>query len=165
MKRIALAALLVVSTLALSSGQASAQYCNASSTLCLTPSAGAAQFAAAVGTTPDELATRLLSQVDGLFQLSNISSFLHDFQNAQSFASKGLGVDYASEATLAEIGATFAVASNVDRAYKPSGSYTDPPVSGGGLNLSLMGGLGLGLIGLDQVMIFGNWFKGSGTFG
>jgi hypothetical protein len=113
----------------------------------------------------DQLVQLIQSQVDGLFQVANISSFLKDFQNAQSFSSKGLGVDYASEATLVEAGATLSLASNVDKAYKPSGSYTDPPISGGGANFSLMGGIGLGLVGLDPVMIFGNWFKGSASLG
>jgi hypothetical protein len=94
-----------------------------------------------------------------------VGAFLKDFQNAQSFSAKGLGVDYASEATLAEVGATFSFASNIQKAYKPSGSYSNPPLSGGGANFSLMGGLGLGLIGLDPLMIFGNWFKGSASLG
>jgi hypothetical protein len=116
--------------------------------------------------TTDQLTNLIRSQVDRLFQVTNVNSFLRDFQNAQSFSSKGLGVDYASEATLAEVGATLSLASNIDKAYKPSGgSYTDPPIQGGGANFSLMGGLGLGLFGLDPVMIFANWFKGSASLG
>lgn len=160
MKRLILAA--TVSSLLLASRSAHAQaQCNATGEVCVTPGPDAAAFLGAAGVTVDQL----ISQIDGLFQTTNMSSFLHDFQNAQSFSSKGLGVDYASEATLVEVGATVAVASNVDKAYKPSGSYTDPPVSGGGGNFSLMGGIGLGLIGLDPVMIFGNWFKGSANVG
>jgi hypothetical protein len=160
MKRIALGGLVVLS-LAFASRDALAQVCNATQTLCISPhSPGADQFAAAVGTTPDELAQRLLSQVDGLFQVGNVTSFLRDFQNAQNFSSKGLGVDYASEATLAEVGGTFSLALNMDKTYKPSGStYTDPPISGLGANISLMAGLGMGLFGFDPLMIFGNWFK------
>jgi hypothetical protein len=97
--------------------------------------------------------------------VANVNSFLRDFQNAQNFSSKGLGVDYASEATLAEVGATVSFASGVDKAYKPSGSYADPPIKGGGANFSLMGGLGMGLFGFDPLMLFGNWFKGGGSFG
>jgi hypothetical protein len=131
----------------------------------ITPGPDAAAFASSLGMTTDQLTNLITNQVDGLFQVTNVNSFLRDFQNAQSFSSKGLGVDYASEATLAEVGATLSLASNIDKAYKPSGSYTDPPIQGGGLNFSLMGGLGLGLFGLDPVMIFANWFKGSATLG
>jgi len=131
----------------------------------ITPGTDAAAFASSLGMTTDQLTNLITNQVDGLFQVTNVNSFLRDFQNAQSFSSKGLGVDYASEATLVEAGATLSLASNVDKAYKPSGSYTDPPISGGGANFSLMGGLGLGLFGLDPVMIFANWFKGSASLG
>jgi hypothetical protein len=163
MKRIGFGSLLVL--LALGSRFASAQTCSPTGSVCITPGPDAAAFAAGVGMTPDQLAAQLVGQVDGLFQTANIGAFLHDFQNAQSFSTKGLGVDYASEATLAEVGATLSFASNVDKAYKPSGSYTDPPISGGGASFSLMGGVGLGLVGLDPLMVFGNWFKGSATVG
>jgi hypothetical protein len=131
----------------------------------ITPGPDATAFASSLGMTPEQLTNQIMGAVGSLFQVTNVNAFLRDFQNAQSFSSKGLGVDYASEATLVEAGATLSLASNVDKAYKPTGSYTDPPISGGGANFSLMGGLGLGLIGLDPVMIFGNWFKGSASLG
>ena len=160
MKRLTLAVAMFTVPLALAARSAQAQI-----TINIAPGADADAFASSIGMTTPQLTGLITSQVDGLFQVTNVNSFLRDFQNAQSFSSKGLGVDYASEATLVEAGATFSVASNVDKAYKPSGSYTDPPVSGGGANFSLMGGLGLGLFGLDPVMIFGNWFKGSASLG
>jgi hypothetical protein len=158
MKRIILAAAVLFVPLALAARPAHAQ-------VTITPGADADAFAASIGMNTADLVNLITSQVDGLFQVTNVNSFLRDFQNAQSFSSKGLGVDYASEATLVEAGATFSLASNVDKAYKPSGSYTDPPISGGGANFSLMGGVGLGPFGLDPVMIFGNWFKGSASLG
>jgi hypothetical protein len=170
MKRLALAAVLMLITLASFSRSAHAQACPATEVVCVTPNPNnnnLAALEASLGMQPGELTKQLQSQIGNLFQATNVGSFLKDFQNAQSFSSKGLGVDYASEATLAEIGATATLSfvSNVDKAYKPSGSYTDPPISGGGANFSLMGGLGLGLIGVDPLMIFGNWFKGSATIG
>jgi hypothetical protein len=168
MKRIIVAVAMLFVSLALGARPVRAQPpCPTTGTyVCITPDpTNFPALAAALGTTPELLTQQLKSQVDALFQASNVTSFLRDFQNAQSFSSKGLGVDYASEATLAEVGATFSFASNVDKAYRPSGSYTDPPVSGGGANFSLMGGIGLGLIGIDPVMIFGNWFKGSASLG
>lgn len=136
--------------------------------VCINPGSGLSQFAGALGASdPQQITNDILSQVSNIFQVADVGAFLKDFQNTQAFSSKGLGVDYASEATLAEVGATLSFATNASKSYnKPSGSYTDPmPLSSGGLNFSLMGGLGLGLIGLDPVMIFGNWFKGSASIG
>jgi hypothetical protein len=125
----------------------------------INPGADADAFAQGIGTTTDVLVQQITSQVNGLFQVANVTSFLRDFQTAQNFSSKGLGVDYASEATLVEAGATFSFASNIDKAYKASGSSTDPPFEGVGTNVSLMAGVGGGLFGFDPLMIFGNWFK------
>lgn len=136
--------------------------------VCINPGSGLTQFSGALGgTDPQQITNDILNQVNNIFQVANVAAFLKDFQNVQAFSSKGLGVDYASEATLAEVGATLSFATSVDKSYnKPSGSYTDPmPLSNGGLNFSLMGGLSLGLIGLDPVMIFGNWFKGNASIG
>jgi hypothetical protein len=166
MKRIAAFSMLVLAPLALVPRLASAQTtCGPTGTVCITPGPDADAFAAGIGMSTAALTQQLVGQVDNLFQTANVNSFLHDFQNAQSFSSKGLGVDYASEATLAEVGATLSFASNVDKAYKPSGSYTDPPLAGGGANFSLMGGLGFGVFGFDPLMVFANWFKGSATIG
>jgi hypothetical protein len=128
----------------------------------MTPSPAAGDFAGALGTTPGQLTDEILNQVNTFFQNPNVNAFLHGFQNAQAFSAKSLGVDYASETTRVEVGGTFSFASNVDQAYKPSGSPTDPPISGGGANFSLMAGLGGRLVGLDPVMIFANWFKWDG---
>jgi len=136
--------------------------------VCITPGGGLTQFAGALGVSdPQQITNDVLAQVNNIFQVADVGAFLKDFQNAQAFSSKGLGVDYASETTLAEVGATVSFATSANKSYnRPSGSYTDPmPLSGGGANFSLMGGLGLGLIGLDPVMIFGNWFKGSASIG
>jgi hypothetical protein len=169
MKRLCIIQAVLLATLVISVGAASAQpVCSGAADVnqvCINPSPSATQFAQSVGTTPEQITSDILNQVNSLFQTTDVASFLRDFQNAQAFSSKGLGVDYASETTLVEAGATISFASNVDKAYKPSGSYTDPPISGGGANFSLMGGLGLGLVGFDPLMIFGNWFKGSASVG
>jgi hypothetical protein len=169
MKRLFLAVALVYVTLALGTQPAHAG-CNTGGAVCVTvtpdpTNTNFATLASGLGLSSDALTKQLTSQVNSLFQTTDVAAFLKDFQNAQSFSAKGLGVDYASEATLAEVGATLSFASNIQKAYKPSGSYTNPPLSGGGANFSLMGGLGLGLIGLDPLMIFGNWFKGSASLG
>jgi hypothetical protein len=158
MKRLALFSALVFATLVPCARSAYAQ-------VTITPGSDADAFSAGLGMTTAQLVQQLTTQVNQLFQVANVNSFLRDFQNAQSFSTKGLGVDYASEATLVEAGATLSFASNVDKAYKSSGSYTDPPISGGGANFSLMAGVGLGLVGFDPLMVFGNWFKGSASLG
>jgi hypothetical protein len=170
MNRCLVAQVVLVAALVLGASSASAQTCVGSAGLnqvCITPGTGSAQFAGALGVDPQQITNDILAQVNNVFQVADVGAFLRDFQNVQAFSSKGLGVDYASETTLAEVGATVSFATSVDKSYnKPSGSYTDPmPLNGGGANISLMGGLGLGLIGLDPVMIFGNWFKGSASIG
>lgn len=168
MKRLPIAqALLVVVVLAVAR-LALAQQCagpSPTNQVCINPGAGADSFAAALGTSTDQITKDILGQVSNLFQVADVGGFLRDFQNAQAFASKSLGVDYASEGTLLEAGATLNLASNVDKAYRPSGSYTDPPISGGGANFSLMAGLGFGLFGFDPLMVFANWFQGSAKLG
>jgi hypothetical protein len=167
MKRLSLSVVLVYVSLALGARSAHAE-CNPDKSVCITiapDSTNFATLASGLGMNSTELTNQLMSQVNSLFQTTDVGAFLKDFQNAQSFSAKGLGVDYASEATLAEVGATVSFSSNIDKAYKPSGSYSNPPISGGGANFSLMGGLSLGLIGLDPLMIFGNWFKGSSSLG
>jgi len=99
MKRLPLAAATLLVSLALGVRPARAQ-------VNITPGPDAAAFASSLGMTTDQLTSLVTGQLDGLFQVTNVNSFLRDFQNAQSFSSKGLGVDYASEATLVEVGAT-----------------------------------------------------------
>jgi hypothetical protein len=168
MKRHCLSRVVLLVTLVVGARTASAQTpCPSPGTnqVAVCPSEAATGFAGTLGYTPEQLTALIQSQVDNLFQVGNVTHFLQSFQNAQAFSSKGLGVDYASETTLVEAGATFSLVSNLDKAYVPSGAYSNPPISGGGMNFSLMGGIGLGLIGLDPIMIFGNWFKGSASLG
>ena len=80
MKRLILAAALL--SLLLASRSARAQ-CTVSNTVCITPGPDTTAFLSAAGVTIDQV----LSQIDGLFQATNVNSFLHDFQNAQSFSS------------------------------------------------------------------------------
>src|SRR5512141_1007169 len=102
MKRTGYGFLFVLAVVALAPTRALAQC--PPNPVCITPGPDADAFAAGIGMSTDQLVAQLVNQVNGLFQTSNINGFLRDFQNAQSFSTKGLGVDYASEATLAEIG-------------------------------------------------------------
>ncbi len=96
----------------------------------------------------------LTNKLNDLFQAAGAQGFLQKFGDAQSFTSKGLGVDYASEATYFEVGGSASFALGMDRTYQP-GNTQGFPISGVGLNASLMGGLSLGFLGIP-VMVFGN---------
>ena len=165
MKRHPIVQAVLLVTMATGARTAAAQVCSGEvgvNQVCINPSPQATQFAGQLGTTPDQIANDILYQVNNLFQTTNVAAFLRDFQNAQAFSAKGLGVDYASETTRVEVGGTVSFASNLDKAYKSSGSSTDPPIAGGGANVSLMAGVGGRLVGLDPLMVFGNWFRWDG---
>jgi len=115
------------------------------------------QFLALTGMTQAQLQTFLSGKLDQLFQVTNAVGFVRNFGDAQSFTSKGMGVDYASEATFFELGGSASFALGMDRTYQP-GSTQGFPIQGVGLNASLMGGLSLGFLGIP-VMVFGNWMK------
>lgn len=121
----------------------------------LTPEGQA--FATAIGMTPPELQAFLDAKMAQLFQTTNSVGFVRNFGDAQSFTSKGMGVDYASEATYFEVGGSASFALGMDRTYQPSNAQGFP-IQGVGLNASLMGGLSLGFLGIP-VMVFGNWMK------
>jgi hypothetical protein len=118
-----------------------------------TPGADTQNFFNLTGLSQQDLTNKL----NGLFQAAGTQSFLQRFGDAQGFTSKGLGVDYASEATYFEVGGAASFALGMDRTYRP-GNTQGFPISGASLNASLMGGLSLGFLGIP-VMVFGNWMK------
>ncbi len=93
----------------------------------------------------------LNNKIDSFF---NSSGFLKNFGDAQSFTSKGMGVDYASEATYFEVGGSVNFALGMDRTYQPDNSQNFP-IQGVGFNASVMAGLSLGFLGIP-VMLFAN---------
>jgi hypothetical protein len=111
----------------------------------------------ATGMTQAQLQTFLTGKLDQLFQVTNAASFIRNFGDAQSFTSKGLGVDYASEATYFEVGGSASFALGMDRTYQP-GSTQGYPIQGVGLNATVMAGASLGFLGIP-VMVFGNWMQ------
>jgi len=104
------------------------------------------QLIAATGMTQAQLQTFLTGKLDQLFQVTNAASFIRNFGDAQSFTSKGLGVDYASEATYFEVGGSASFALGMDRTYQP-GSTQGYPIQGVGLNATVMAGASLGFLG------------------
>ena len=114
-------------------------------------------FLAATGMTADQLNLFLSDKLNSLFQTVDATGFVRRFGDSQSFTSKGMGVDYASEATYFEIGGSASFAMGIDRTYQP-GNTQGFPIQGVGLNASLMAGASLGFLGIP-VMVFGNWMK------
>jgi hypothetical protein len=114
-------------------------------------------YTLATGQTQQDHQNFLTGKIDQLFQVTNAVGFVKNFGDAQSFTSKGMGVDYASEATYFEVGGSASFALGMDRTYQP-GNTQGFPIQGVGLNASLMGGLSLGFLGIP-VMVFGNWMK------
>jgi hypothetical protein len=111
----------------------------------------------ATGMTQAQLDAFLTNKLDQLFQATNAAGFIRNFGDAQSFTSKGLGVDYASEATYFEVGGAASFALGMDRTYQP-GSTQGFPIQGVGLNATAMAGVSLGFLKIP-VMVFGNWMQ------
>jgi len=124
-------------------------------TLPNTPQAQA--FLALTGMNQQQLNDFLTGKLEQLFQTTDAAGFLRRFGDAQSFTSKGMGVDYASEATYFEVGGSASFALGMDRTYQP-GNTQGFPIQGVGLNASLMAGVSLSSLGVP-VMIFGSWMN------
>lgn len=77
MKRLTLGAAMLFVPLALAARPAQAQ-----NSVTITPGTDAAAFASSLGMTTDQLTALINRNVDGLFQVTNVNSFLRDFQNA-----------------------------------------------------------------------------------
>jgi hypothetical protein len=115
------------------------------------------EFTAATGMDAPQFQAFINSNIDKLFQVSDAIGFLRKLGDSQSFTSKGLGVDYASEATYFEVGGSVGFAMGIDRTYQPN-DVQGFPIQGIGLNANAMAGLSLGFLGLP-VMVFGNYMK------
>ena len=109
-----------------------------------------------------EATDRLEGELNRLFQAQNLSGYLRSFADAQSFTTRGMGVDYASNFSTAMIGVAGNVSLNVERGYVPQNTLTAPPASGVGTSVTLIGGVNLDLIGLP-LTLYGNYFQHSGS--
>jgi hypothetical protein len=136
--------------LAVVGGDARAQGTNVT----LVPGPQSQDILNATGMTVDQLQTVVRGELNTLFQMSNAAGFLQRFGDAQSFTSRGLGVDYASEATYFEVGGAASFALGMDKNYQP-GNALPVQVQSVGLNASLMAGVSLSSLGIP-VMLFGN---------
>lgn len=123
----------------------------------------ASQFASQAGVDVATLQQQIQNQIETLFQTYRLHDYVRSFGDAQAFSSRGLGVDYGSTIGLLEIGVAGSVAMNGNKALIEGDARTQP-LAGVAPNLTLMAGLNLGLLGLREVTLFGNYFKSSGSY-
>jgi hypothetical protein len=127
-------------------------------------SARGTQYAQQLGLDVELLKTRVREEIGRAFQLYRLDDYLRSFGDAQAFTTKGLGVDYASDLQYVMIGVAANVALDADRAFVERESESQPEIEGLSPNLTFMAGVNLGLLGLRPVTLFGNYFRGSGTY-
>lgn len=122
-------------------------------------------FLQAVGMDAATLQSTVQGQVDRLYNVSTAQRYLRSFADAHAFSSKGLGVDYASNAEIFVIGFGANFSLSVDPNIKPEDlKNAKAPVSSMAPNFSFLGGLNLGFLGLSPVTIFGNYFSRAGGY-
>lgn len=124
----------------------------------ITVTGGAADLLTALNINEDELRNQLQAEVESAFNVLEPGEYVRALADAQAFSNSGLGVDYASNPTLfsAGLAAKFAVATGDEGLGE---RYEDRPVGGVAPNISMMAGLNLGLIGIDWLTIYGNYFR------
>jgi hypothetical protein len=124
---------------------------------------GADRLAAQAGVQLPDIDQQLQTELEHLFQTYRLKDYLRSFNDAQSFTTRGLGVDYGSTIGLVEVGIAANVAVNGNRALTEGDSRTQP-VAGVATNITAMAGLNLGFLGLRPVTLFGNFFTKKGTY-
>jgi hypothetical protein len=125
----------------------------------------AAQFAQQAGVDIPRLQGEVQRELEALFQTYRVADYLRAFGNAQSFASRGLGVDYASNFRAAMLGVAGNLSLNIERGYLPQDTRTRPPADGVSTNATIMAGINLDYFTMAPVTLFGNYFGRSGTVG
>ena len=109
------------------------------------------QLASDLGLDPAELEQQLRDRIAEYYDTANVDGFLRTFANATSFASRGVGVDYAPLFHTAELGFTANLALAVD-GLDPD----EDPAAGIAPNLALMGGLSLERWGHRKLTLYGH---------
>jgi hypothetical protein len=128
----------------------------------LNPGAGQS-FASQLGVDKGAIEQQLANELQTLFQTYRLHDYVRSFGDAQSFATRGLGVDYGSTIDVLEVGIAANLAVNGNKAFTEGDSRTQP-VAGVAPNLTLMAGLNLGFLGLHSVTLFGNYFTRKETY-
>jgi hypothetical protein len=123
----------------------------------------AAQFAQQAGVDIPTLQADVQRELEALFQTYRVADYLRSFGDAHSFASRGLGVDYASNFKAVMFGVAGNLSLNVERGYLPRDTRTQPPAGGVSTNATIMTGLNLDYFSLAPITLFGNYFSRAGT--
>jgi hypothetical protein len=131
-------------------------------TVMIDPGAGK-RFADQAGVSLPMIEQQLKSELDNLFQTYRLKDYLRSFNDAQSFTTRGLGVDYGSTIGLVEVGIAANLAVNGNKAFVDGDTRTQP-VAGVATNITAMAGLNLGFLGLRPVTLFGNYFTRKGNY-
>ena len=102
------------------------------------------EVAQQVGIDPTEVQQQVSERISGAFRLPDQTEFLRQMADANAMASKGMGVDYATNPQRFVVGASFGSAVNGVGATFLRGTDTLPE-GGFSVQLSAMGALNLGL--------------------
>jgi hypothetical protein len=147
----------LVTAFFLASGAAAAT-ARADGDVTITLNADGQQLATELGIDTAELERRIEAQIADAYDTANVDGFLRSFANATSFASRGVGVDYAPLFRGLEVGVTANIAAAVDGL-----EAGDDPVGGVAPNISLMGGLDLARWKHPEIVLYANGFHRNGT--
>ena len=120
--------------------------------------APASTFAQQAGLDVAALRTQIEAEMNNLFQTYRVSDYLRSFGNAQSFATRGMGVDYGSAFDLFTLGFAGSLALNLDEGFRPENLKSDPAFSGASTNFTVMAGVSLSKFGLP-LAFYGNYFS------
>ena len=131
-------------------------------TVTIDPGAGG-RFASQAGVQLPQIQQQLRDELDKLFQTYRLKDYLRSFNDAQSFTTRGLGVDYGSTIGLVEVGIAANLAVNGNKAFVEGDGHTQP-VAGVATNITAMAGLNLGFLGLRPVTLFGNYFTNKQSY-
>ena len=114
------------------------------------------QFAQLIGVGVEPLRKAIEDQLRQYFQLYRLGDFLKEYGDGQSFTNRGLGVDYASDFDYFMFGVAGNAAFNANTVFgdRPFNQWYDSR----GVNVTIMGGLNLGMIGLDNITLYTNYF-------
>ena len=116
------------------------------------------QLATELGLDVAELERRIEAELADAYDTANVDGFLRAFANATSFASRGVGVDYAPLFHDLELGFTANLAAAVDGLEDG-----EDPAGGVAPNLSLMAGLNLSRWGHPALTIYANGLHRRGS--
>lgn len=129
----------------------------------LEPGPGAA-YATEAGVPLSQIESALRTELEALYRASDARRYIQAFGDAQAFANRGLGADYASNPRKFIIGFAVNVSATTDEAYVDSRNGRQPPIDGVGANFSVMAGTNLDWAGLRPVTIYANYFRASGAY-